>query len=380
MTPAQRPKRPREAQRMPRKPAAHSVTAVALDSPVQRERLPFPFVHYPNHYGTFFAFSEAIDGAIALCDCAGPAVRNYLLLSGSLPAHRNSNPLVKASLSSMDFPDRVAASCVGATHSDIRLPPFVPKLCHRCNLAVPSLRYCVEMYGGEFAQHFGWYIKQSYYHVGIQPLSLAFLETAPSDLKTDLTEHNARSSEERLLVQGLHPSSHPLRKDVSGDHAGHVTRDEAAVTRLDLVRKNLRAIRLRIHNAIEDATRQAFGFRRFGDGWVSETLLYSIVQRLFPGIEVLRHHRPPWLQGLELDIVLPSLAVAIEYQGQQHFEPIEAWGGEESLAALQERDLRNTRLCRSVGISLVTLDFTEPLSEEYVYAKLAHWVDSRSGI
>ena len=81
---------------------------------------------------------------------------------------------------------------------------------------------------------------------------------------------------------------------------------------------------------------------------------------------IIRHHRPNWLDRLELDIFLPDLKLAFEYQGQQHFHAIKAWGGEKALKDLQERDKKKAHLCHQNGITLITIDYTEPLTDEYL--------------
>jgi hypothetical protein len=126
----------------------------------------------------------------------------------------------------------------------------------------------------------------------------------------------------------------------------------------------------RLKNAIENITREEFGFRKIGEGWVSETLLYQIVIHIFRGRDVLHHHRPDWLDGLELDIFVPSAGVGIEYQGQQHFHPIEVWGGQQALDALTERDQRKRKTCERRGITLVEVDYTEPLTEDHIRKRL----------
>ena len=72
------------------------------------------------------------------------------------------------------------------------------------------------------------------------------------------------------------------------------------------------------------------------------------------------------LGRLELDVYVPGAELAFEYQGQQHFYAIEAWGGEEALSKVQERDARKARLCAEHGVTLITVDYTEPLTETYI--------------
>ena len=61
-----------------------------------------------------------------------------------------------------------------------------------------------------------------------------------------------------------------------------------------------------LHNSIENLARETLGFKKIGETWVSETILFNIVKGLYPYSKVIKHHRPKWLQGLELDIFLPQ--------------------------------------------------------------------------
>lgn len=111
---------------------------------------------------------------------------------------------------------------------------------------------------------------------------------------------------------------------------------------------------------------QKFRFNEDSEGSVGENLLYQIVCQIFPAQLVIRHHRPAWLLGLELDIYLPALNLAFEYQGQQHFHSIKAWGGEKALKNIQERDARKAEICKQVGAKLIQISYTEPLTENYI--------------
>ena len=62
--------------------------------------------------------------------------------------------------------------------------------------------------------------------------------------------------------------------------------------------------------------------------WVREAELYGLVRDLFKDQRVLREASPEWLGRLRLDIYLPELKLAIEHQGEQHYRPIAAFGGE----------------------------------------------------
>ena len=46
-----------------------------------------------------------------------------------------------------------------------------------------------------------------------------------------------------------------------------------------------------------DLTRMQFGFARIGEGRTSETVIFKLVQNLFPDHEVVDHDRPACLSG-----------------------------------------------------------------------------------
>jgi len=65
------------------------------------------------------------------------------------------------------------------------------------------------------------------------------------------------------------------------------------------------------------------------------------VENALPGVEIIRQARPPWLgAGQSLDVLIPSLDLAIEYQGEQHYLALEHWGADAGLAHRRELDER----------------------------------------
>ena len=56
---------------------------------------------------------------------------------------------------------------------------------------------------------------------------------------------------------------------------------------------------------------------------------------------------------LLLDFYLPKQNVAIECQGEQHFKPIEFWGGNKGLEERIERDERKYSLCKNNGLDIL---------------------------
>jgi len=353
------------------------------------ESLPFPIVFYPGHYGTFLGFASAdAPNRICLCSCAEPAVANFLVLRGDRP--RNVDSLRKAPLDSAHFPLEIASRSNAVDDVWVALE-FVPGLCHRCNLARPSLNYCHPMYGGQFIQGFGWYVNQAFYRLGVEPrpkwtgtsaepvyLGHSVLDEACPEEVRELVHRETLAATEyrhefdRLLAMARGPD----RDDIAPDEITfwhNVKIDES--TDFVRIRRQAAQAERAVTTFIENQVRREFGFRKVGEGWVSETLLSQLVARLLSAHEVLRHYRPDWLEGLELDIFVPDLLLGIEYQGQQHFHAIEAWGGAQALARVQHNDAKKAVLCELAGVTLLTVDYTEPLTEAHVGALIGARID-----
>lgn len=326
-------RRPRTGKQLP---------PIVLTSTLAREELPAPLVYYPGRQGTFLAFAASREAPPALCSCAEGAVHNLFRLGQPDPGL---------------FPDVMARALAAGSSLFFR-----KGLCHRCNLAAPTVRFCHEKDGTQFVQTYGWYINQTYLRLGIHPESHRYLpDVCPAEYLEPLGRIetlSAQAREARARMVGR--MNDPRREDAGSDRSAL----EATLQQLNKPRYDLR-------KAVENVTRAEFGVRAIGDGWVSETQLYQILCRLFPGEQVLRRHRPDWMDGLELDIYLPGRKLAVEYQGQQHFHPIKVWGGEQALRDLQQRDARKVEICRQAGLRLVTIDYTEPLTEEYIQERCA---------
>lgn len=66
-----------------------------------------------------------------------------------------------------------------------------------------------------------------------------------------------------------------------------------------------------------------------------------------------------------------SLLGLIEYDGEQHFRPVEVWGGEEKFILQKERDARKDAYCAEKGIRLLRIPYTDfnKISLEYLFQK-----------
>lgn len=58
-----------------------------------------------------------------------------------------------------------------------------------------------------------------------------------------------------------------------------------------------------------------------------------------------------WLKRQHLDFFLPDYNVAIEYQGEQHFYPIEYFGGEKGFEYRNKLDVRKKKNVKKMGLN-----------------------------
>ncbi|ENK0558503.1 hypothetical protein AB2T19_003324 [Clostridium botulinum] len=125
---------------------------------------------------------------------------------------------------------------------------------------------------------------------------------------------------------------------------------------------------------IENMIRQKFGYPKIGEKWISETTLFKVVRTIFPDKEVIFHYRGKELEGLELDIWIPEIKLGIEYQGIQHYKPIDCWGGEDSLLKQKENDKRKKIICKTLGYDLIEVKYNENIDIETIEKKLLKYI------
>lgn len=120
----------------------------------------------------------------------------------------------------------------------------------------------------------------------------------------------------------------------------------------------------------ENEIRDILGIPRINEGWVSETELLNIVRRILPDNEVIHQASPKWLGRQRLDIFIPELLLAIEYQGLQHYQPVTYFGGEDGFNKTKERDTLKAKLCTANDVVLVTFRYDEQITTDLVSTRL----------
>lgn len=111
------------------------------------------------------------------------------------------------------------------------------------------------------------------------------------------------------------------------------------------------------HKYLSNCWQSEIGLER----WLSEKALYETINQRFKGYEIIRHAEPIWLEPQHLDVYIPELSVAIEYMGEQHYRPVDYFGGTTGFEATTLRDKHKAVLCSKVGIELFYVRFDDDM-------------------
>lgn len=298
---------------------------VASDIVSLDEDLTYPIVYYPPIYSPFFTFAKSINDPPVFCNCQKESIYNYLEIEKEM--FKSHIPEFKGPFSTKTFPKIIKDYFNRTSSNPFSILKFEKNLCHRCLEKIPKYNHCASMYGGKFKQKHGWWIIEKYFEYGINKNNL-----------NDLQYINNKCPEHiyRLL-------------ESSSEHS-------------DLVN--------RVEIELENIVRIEFGVALIGESWISETLMFKILESMFHNHIIHRHHRPTWLKGLELDAYIPELKVAFEYNGKQHYEPIEFFGGQEKFLIQSENDFKKARLCEENDVHLITIKYDEDLSSNLIQSKI----------
>ena len=102
--------------------------------------------------------------------------------------------------------------------------------------------------------------------------------------------------------------------------------------------------------------------------WVSEETLLSLVKKFWPS--AISQWSPHFLGLQSIDIYIPEENLAIEYQGQQHYEPVDFFGGEKSFIKTCERDDRKRKLLEFHNVKLLEWRYDVPIKTSELERRL----------
>lgn len=132
-----------------------------------------------------------------------------------------------------------------------------------------------------------------------------------------------------------------------------------------LLWKTARAILDKVNQSNEHFERGTY--KKPINKWKSEELVYNIIKKLYKDCHIIYQHRPYFLKStkfgqMSYDVFIAELDMAIEYQGKQHFEPVDFFGGELTHQAQVIRDTEKAQLSKEHNIKLVYINYWEDLT------------------
>ena len=109
---------------------------------------------------------------------------------------------------------------------------------------------------------------------------------------------------------------------------------------------------------IENELRYNLGYNSVGSLF-TETLLFNKIKKEFPRYQVISQFSPTWLSPQRFDIFIKEKRCAIEYNGIQHYEPIDYFGGEEGFKRTKKRDIAKRKKCKENNCNLIEIKYDE---------------------
>lgn len=89
----------------------------------------------------------------------------------------------------------------------------------------------------------------------------------------------------------------------------------------------------------------------------NQGILYSKIKEYFPNLVIKQEGGPTWLEKQRFDMYCDEYRFAIEYDGEQHFNSVEYFGGEDYFKILTERDKIKNQKCLDNNYKLFRVKF-----------------------
>jgi hypothetical protein len=120
---------------------------------------------------------------------------------------------------------------------------------------------------------------------------------------------------------------------------------------------------------------------KFNNKHKNELLVLKYCRDIFPTEEIFsqfKHHKirsSTSNRPLELDIWIPSLNLAIEYQGEQHYQKGWSFLSQNEFDKISQRDQDKKQGCYEIGIKLIEIPYTWDQTKNYVIKLLSDFMD-----
>lgn len=94
--------------------------------------------------------------------------------------------------------------------------------------------------------------------------------------------------------------------------------------------------------------------------WHSERRLYDEIKKVYKH-SIYQYHNSSILGKQSYDIYIPSKKIAIEYQGEQHFKPVDYFGGKDSYKRQRKLDKEKKIKSKEHGITLLYFTYNKSM-------------------
>lgn len=96
--------------------------------------------------------------------------------------------------------------------------------------------------------------------------------------------------------------------------------------------------------------------------WRNEFGLYLIAKSYYS--DAIYQYHDKFLDKQSLDIFIPSIELGLEYQGIQHYEPVEFFGGDEGFEERKKLDSLKREKCIEKGILLIEWHYSKDVTDD----------------
>jgi hypothetical protein len=128
--------------------------------------------------------------------------------------------------------------------------------------------------------------------------------------------------------------------------------------------------RKRYRDIIKEVEHKLIRENRLPTKWKSEQDLFRLVSKIYE--DAIFHYTNDWISPQHIDIFIPQIKCAIEYQGEQHFISSVFFGGDNKFEERKLLDNRKKSICNENGIKLIEWRYDEPISEVELNRKLCN--------
>lgn len=142
--------------------------------------------------------------------------------------------------------------------------------------------------------------------------------------------------------------------------------DDVNIVR-NVVNEYYKKVKTNIRN-LENQVRKNSGYKEVGSIY-NEMLIFKFFTDNFNSYDIAYQYSPQWLGRQRFDVYIKSLNIAIEYNGKQHYQPIEFFGGDKGFENLVRLDLLKRKKCLENDCILFEIKYDEDINHSLLDIK-----------